>query len=307
MIKVAVAGADTPLAGELLRILVNHSEVDIIGAQAPRHPGIPAKSIHHGLIGETPVPMVDRLDFTKADILFVCEPMPVESLNSIAEKNDIKIVDAANHNTVDHSGFNFIYGLSEINRKPMVRGAKMAYIPLSTSSVTLISLFPLASHLLLNSPIKATVNGNTSFSECPALLQESAQDVAENLMDVQKSFIYPVVLNQGKPEKRRGIRITMEVKCQLRLEDVMKLYEDIYDDHNFTFISASPADYREVEGTNKCVISLSKPDADTLCIDTVADATMRGGAGEAVHVMNLLFGLHEKTGLALKATSALPY
>ncbi len=33
---------------------------------------------------------------------------------------------------------------------------------------------------------------------------------------------------------------------------------------------------------------------------------LRGASGEAVHVMNLLCGLHEKTGLALKAIDFTP-
>lgn len=47
---------------------------------------------------------------------------------------------------------------------------------------------------------------------------------------------------------------------------------------------------------------MSKPERDTLRIHAVADPRMRGGAGEAVHIMNLLCQLHEKTGLALKAS-----
>ena len=38
-----------------------------------------------------------------------------------------------------------------------------------------------------------------------------------------------------------------------------------------------------------------------LVITSVIDALLKGSAGNAVHVMNLLFGLHEKVGLALKA------
>lgn len=37
-----------------------------------------------------------------------------------------------------------------------------------------------------------------------------------------------------------------------------------------------------------------------LSVTVVADCRMRGGAGDAVHIMNLLFGLQEKTGLFLK-------
>ncbi len=44
----------------------------------------------------------------------------------------------------------------------------------------------------------------------------------------------------------------------------------------------------------------NKPDDSTLRIEAVADPRMRGGAGEAVHIMNLLFGLHEKQVWLLK-------
>ena len=49
------------------------------------------------------------------------------------------------------------------------------------------------------------------------------------------------------------------------------------------------------------MVKLSKPDPDTLHIDSSADCRMRGAAGEAVHILNLMCGLHERTGLALKA------
>ncbi len=38
-------------------------------------------------------------------------------------------------------------------------------------------------------------------------------------------------------------------------------------------------------------------------ITSVIDNLLKGGAGNAVHCMNLLFGLSEKTGLALKGSA----
>ena len=57
----------------------------------------------------------------------------------------------------------------------------------------------------------------------------------------------------------------------------------------------------EVAGTDKCVISVGIPADGAVTLDVAADCRLRGGAGEAVHVMNLMCGLHERTGLALKA------
>ena len=59
----------------------------------------------------------------------------------------------------------------------------------------------------------------------------------------------------------------------------------------------------ETESTNKIIINVAKPEPDLVELTVVADPRMRGGAGEALHILNLLFGLHEKTGLDLKTTA----
>ena len=84
------------------------------------------------------------------------------------------------------------------------------------------------------------------------------------------------------------------------INTIRDLYEKTYSDHNFSFISDSPVSTDEVTGTDKCIISLYETDGK-LTIDSVSDCRMRGGAGDAVHAMNLIYGLHEKTGLYLKA------
>jgi N-acetyl-gamma-glutamyl-phosphate reductase len=82
----------------------------------------------------------------------------------------------------------------------------------------------------------------------------------------------------------------------------MKLYDEVYDDHNFTILTSRVLDYKEVEGTNKCLLTLLKETPDTLTINCIIDARLRGGAGEAVHDLNLMFGLHECVGLTFKAS-----
>lgn len=304
MIKAVVAGADTPLAGELIRILINHPEVEIIGAHAPEHPGMSAQTIHHGLIGEETVPMTDSLDLNKADVVFFCNTSYYLQYNDIISKYpDMRIIDMVSHNADKLSDMDFVYGLSEIFRKPMVRGAKRAFVPSPISSMALISLYPLAKNLLLNSDINIEISGNEKVTGNDSLVQNSSNDLSSLLPELQMSFSKTVYLKTANPLQRRGMRMVSDIECNLSLDDLEKLYEDAYDDHNFTFIISSGADLKEVEGTDKCLLHLSKPTSSSLKIEAVADATMRGGAGEAVHVMNLLFGLHEKTGLSLKASS----
>lgn len=85
-------------------------------------------------------------------------------------------------------------------------------------------------------------------------------------------------------------------------DSLHRLFEDFYDDHNFTFIVGRPVDILDVANTNKALIHIEKND-DELTISTVIDNIVKGSSGNAIHCMNLLFGLHERTGLCLKASA----
>jgi N-acetyl-gamma-glutamyl-phosphate reductase len=88
----------------------------------------------------------------------------------------------------------------------------------------------------------------------------------------------------------------------VELDEVRRLYEEYYEDHNFTFISDKAPDLKDVVNTNKCIINLQKVDGKLL-ITTVIDNLLKGASGTAVHNMNLLFGLHERVGLKLKPSA----
>lgn len=53
MIRTVILGADTPDAGELIRILSMHPDIELVCAQAFDKEGRALSSFHHGLIGET--------------------------------------------------------------------------------------------------------------------------------------------------------------------------------------------------------------------------------------------------------------
>ena len=93
-----------------------------------------------------------------------------------------------------------------------------------------------------------------------------------------------------------GLIAVTSVDTNVTLEELKKLYETFYEDHNFTFIVDSVPDIVDVRDTNKSFIHLDKKD-NTLFVTTVLDTEFKGGAGNAVHTMNLLFGLIEKVGL----------
>lgn len=303
MIRTGIAGADTPMAGELIRILVNHPDVEIMSAFAPGKVGRKLTSVHHGLAGECDLEFSPDIHPDKLDVIFI------DAHSEVADRfrmntdrwPDLRIIDMSHCPSLDFESLDMAYGLPEINRKRLVHDCRRVVVPRSVATAALVSLYPLARHLMLNGDI--TVN-----YACPPDIDteekaEMARREIENfLKKTQNSFTGNVTLHRlDESVTDRGLKVVISIPCRTDLDEIFRIYDDIYDDHNFTFTTSVPMKGYEVEGTQKCLVALQKPDRDSLTITTVADCRMRGGAGDAVHIMNLLFGLHERTGLYLKA------
>lgn len=301
MIKVGIVGADSSDAGELLRILVNHPEVEVTTLYSQSLSGRKVADRHHGFIGEEAFQFTDKIDPTKLDAVFVadCSVAGDAIIERSEEWPELRIINLAPGRFEKQNAFDMEYGLSEINRKALVRGARRAIVPTPAASVALTALYPLASHLLLASDITIEVEAPEGLvADLDAA--KIAAEISRQLRKAQNSFAGNVDVRIKKNGFHRAMRVKTELKCPLAAEEIGKVYESVYDDHNFTFVTRGRVAETEVEGTQKCVVSFCKPGAGLLEIEAVADARMRGGAGDAVHILNLLFALHEKVGLSLK-------
>jgi N-acetyl-gamma-glutamyl-phosphate reductase len=97
----------------------------------------------------------------------------------------------------------------------------------------------------------------------------------------------------------RGIHATLYARL-VADTDLQRLYEQRY--ANEPFVDVLPAgshpETRTVRGTNLCQIGVHRPqDGNHVVVLSVIDNLTKGAAGQAVHNMNLMFGLPETTGL----------
>ncbi len=303
MIRVGIAGADTAMAGELIRILINHPDVELESAFAPGKVGRKVASVHHGLSGECDLEFSPDINPQMLDVIFI------DAHSDVADRfrmntdrwPDLRIIDMSHCPSLDFEALDMAYGLPEINRKELVRGCKRAVVPRSVAVAAIIGLYPLARHLLLKGDIKVDY-------ACPADIDTEEkismvrQEILYVLRKTQNSYNGNIVMHRLEEEvSERGLKVVIDIPCSLDISEVFRVFEDCYDDHNFTFMVSSAMPGYEVEGTQKTLVTLQKQEGDRLTITVVADSRMRGGAGDAVHIMNLLFGLHERTGLYLKA------
>ena len=300
MFKVGILGASSPQAGEIIRILINHPEIEIISLYAPNFLGRNVSSVHHGLIGEQSLTFSDKVNLEDINLLFITEKSEVSQkvLEQLDSLEDLYLISLSRDFIPDNLLAEFEIGLSEINRKALVRGAKRAWLPSPAVVSSLVALVPLAQYMLLNSDIGIEISLPSDLKGVD--VEKEARFMSDVLKDNQASFGGKINLNYNTADSERSQSIIISLKSSLPLEEIEKVYDQIYDDHNFAFLTLNDISTREVEGTQKIVMKLEKPSPDILNIHIVSDARLRGGAGDAIHVMNLFFGLHEKTGLNLK-------
>lgn len=306
MIRTAIAGADTPLAGELIRILVNHDECELVALASPSQAGLPVSKVHHGLLGILDMNFVGSLLSLEQspDLIFIVSDT-ISSENAVEKfrKEGARIIDLSPEGYSTFPDGERCLGLSEMYRKRMVRGETACLMPRSVETAALISLYPLAANLLLNGSLSLSLKINQELLR-ELDITKSCEVIKASLSGVQNSFVNDIeIATDTSAHNRRCLRLEALLDCSLSLPDVYKLYDAIYDDHSFTFVGFEDYGFEEVQGTNRILISLQKPTDRKLKVEAVMDARLRGGAGEAVHAMNLLFGLYEMTGLKFKPSS----
>ncbi len=304
MIKVGIAGADDPVAGELLRLCLHHPDIEIVSAYASEQAGKSVGAVHHGFIGEEKILFTSHFDATALDVAFIVHPIYSDSdwAKLMADKPSLKLILFPEAERLADTLQSPVYGLPEMNRKALVRGARIAVVPDPVASPVLTALYPLASHLLLSGNITISLEAPDDLIT-PDRIAHSSNEIKRELSRIQTSFSGIVEISAKASGSPRSMTIRMDIPSSVSVEELLKIYDSIYDDHNFTYVVTGQVGPEEVEATNKVIISLSKPSPSVLTVTVVADPRMRGGAGEAMHIMNLLMGLHEKIGLDLKSST----
>ena len=322
MIKAGIIGGAGYTAGELIRLLINHPDVQLMWVNSSSNAGNPVAVVHQGLIGETDLVFTDQTPFDEINVLFFCTPhgQTRTFLESHSVPDDLRIIDLSTDYRHQDGTHDFVYGLPELNRKAIVRGAKHIANPGCFATAIQLALLPLAKNLLLNKDVHVfAITGSTGAGVKPAptshfswrndnisiykpFRQQHLDESRQSLSQLQNSFASEIDFIPVRGCFSRGIFATLYLDCPVELSEIRRLYDDYYSDHNFTFVTDKMPDLKDVVNTNKCLLHLEK-EGNKLIIVSVIDNLLKGASGTAVHNMNLLFGLHERTGLCLKGSA----
>lgn len=320
-LKVGIIGGAGYTGGELIRILLNHPNVEISFINSKSNVQKQVSSVHADLIGETNITFTAELN-NQIDVLFLCvghgdakkflEETPIEK--------GVKIIDLSNDfRLTENSQYcdrHFVYGLPELN-KEKIKGADNIANPGCFATAIQLGLLPLAKAGLLKDIYTTGITGSTgagqglsatthfswranNISAYKTLTHQHLNEIGESLntFDQQQKIDLSFVPWRG--DFTRGIFISSQINCDMPFEEITELYEEYYKEEEFTTLSNDPIFLKQVVNTNKCIIQLEKV-GSKLVIHSIIDNLLKGASGQAVQNMNLMFGLEETAGLKLKA------
>lgn len=324
MIKVGIIGGSGYTAGELLRLLVNHSQVTLDFVYSTTNAGVSISKQHVDLLGDIDLSFTDTIN-PDVDVLFLClgHGRSRAFLEEHTFSDNTKIIDLGNdfrlENDQNFLERDFVYGLPEL-QKEKIQSAQNIANPGCFATAIQLGLLPLASSGKLNYSIHVNATtGSTgagvmpggtthfswrdnNFSSYKVFTHQHLDEINQSIQQLQNDFDTPIFFIPNRGNFSKGIYATMYTKYDGSEKEAKALYDSFYKDAKFTIVSDSEIHLKQVVNTNKCILHVSKKDG-MLLITSVIDNLIKGASGQAIHNMNLMFGIEEKTGLELKASA----
>lgn len=335
MFKVSIIGGSGYAGGELLRILVNHPEIEIFQVTSRNHVGKPISLIHPNLRGRINKNFCQIDELKKCDVLFVALPN-LESMKYIEKFSKltdylidlgadfrIKNIDLfKKYYQVEHLAKDwlekFVYAIPEINRNE-IKSAKYLSCPGCEAVSIILALYPLVKENVIdeNTKIVADVKiGSSAAGSKPSLSTHHPErnNVIRTYQainhrhqaEIKENLNINVEITATAIEIVRGIlsNIHIFLTSKINEKDLWKIYLKYYQQELFVrIINQKEGLYRLPEpkilwGTNYCDIGFKyNEETNRLVILSAIDNLVKGTAGQAVQIMNIALGLDEKMGL----------
>lgn len=322
-IRAGIAGGAGYTGGEMLRILINHPNVEISFVHSTSNAGKHVYEVHTDLFGDTELKFASELAYN-IDVLFLCvgHGDAKKFLDANPIPDHVKIIDLSQDFRLSpgtkHKAKTFVYGLPELNREAIKQAQNIAN-PGCFATCLQLGLLPLADKKLLNHEIHVTATTgstgagqslsttshftwrNDNLSVYKAFEHQHLNEIGQSLSQLQAGFGQTINFIPYRGDFTRGIIASIYMDSDLSEAEALKLYQQYYAAHPFTFVTSHNIDLKQIVNTNKCFIQVKKH-GNKLLIISILDNLLKGASGQAVQNMNLLFGLDERAGLRLKAT-----
>lgn len=336
-IKVAIVGASGFTGSELARLLLNHEEVSIEMITSESHVGKPFSELHPQFFDRLDIPLVsaDEVEKIKPAVIFLALPHGV-SMDFVAKWKDTgaKIIDLSGDFRLSskevyeewydkkHSypeGFETaIYGLPELFAE-QIKKATLVANPGCYPTASILSMAPLfakrlvqekslvidAKSGLTGAGIKANAtthfsNVNENFKAYGIAGHRHTIEIEEQLGALTGSQAIVQFTPHLLPVDR-GILVTAYAKVNqdMNQKKLTQIYKDFYQNKPFVRLRNQAPGIKDVRGSHFCdVFPVWDERTERVIVISVIDNLLKGAASQAVHNMNLMFGLTESEGLS---------
>ncbi|MDB4022379.1 N-acetyl-gamma-glutamyl-phosphate reductase [Litorivicinus sp.] len=341
MKRIGIVGGTGYTGIELLRMLVNHTKVEVAYLTSRSEAGNSVASLYpwldHYDALEFEAPSIERL--CDCDLVFYATPNQIAMYEAPELLNrGVKLIDLAadfrfSDATVWQSIYgaphaspellcDAVYGLPEIYRD-RIKDAFLVGNPGCYPTASTLAVLPLIEsgqldleNLILDGKSGASGAGRNprtdlivaeasdNFHAYAASGHRHGPEIEYQLSQLAGRSVSVTFVPHLLP-MIRGIEITAYIKTPLSLEDALTLYRQRYADEPLISVVQSPQhpETRWVRGSNRCVLGLYQQKPGQIIVSSVIDNLVKGAAGQAIQNMNLMLGFDETTALPMHALS----
>lgn len=336
MIRASIVGASGYAGGELLRLLLNHPDVEIVQATSESHLGEFVYQQHPNLRKRTNLKFSSRDLLEPCDVIFLALPHG-QSQKTIQKYAELapKVIDlAADFRLRDHGLYKkfygedhaapewlnrFVYGLPELHREEMRTASYISGVGCNATAANLSLLAPLRAGLLdLDRPIIIDIKvGSSEAGQSPnpgthhpersnVIRTFSAFGHRHTAEVIQEMGLSEVHLTMTSVDLVRGALAAAHafVKKGVAEKDLWRAYRGWAENEPFIrVVKDKRGIYRVPEpkilaGTNYADVGFDlDPVSGRVVLMAAIDNLMKGASGSAVQAMNLMCGLEETAGL----------
>ena len=335
-IKVLIAGASGYLGIELVKILSKHKKVKIKYLCANRSIGKKIKFFDNSLSNKLPkLVKFNKKLLNDVDLVFTALPNGESQKisNHLNKKNklidlsaDFRLSSASDYlkwYKIKHNAINnikkSIYSIPELN-KNMIKKFSIIANPGCYPTSILLPLVPLIKENLINNK-NIIIDSKSGYSGAGRGVHKKHKN--KNLYESLSAYGVGFRRHNSEIQEQldlltkkknlfhftphltpmfRGILSTIyvDLKKNIDMKKIISILKKFYKKRSFVKISNQNTllSTNNVINTNNCIISVCKTKyKDKIIILSVIDNLIKGGSGQAVQNMNILYNFNEREGL----------
>lgn len=334
MIRVAVVGAAGYIGGELLRLLIGHPEVDVVGAVSSRFPGKRVDGVHPNLRSATDLLFCTADDVDACDVVFLATPhraamtqigrWTAHAKQVIDLTGDFRLDDTEVYqryygtaHAAPHLLGDFVPGIPELYREDL-GSADLVSVPGCMAVAGILALHPLVARDLVepvarfdartgSSGSGATAGQANLHAERSGAMRVFAPTGHRHEAEISRHLGISAAMTATGVEAVRGVQTLCHVTLRPGVDApaVRRAFREQYRDEPFVrLVAQRRGTFRYPEpkillGSNFCDVGYAV-DEETGRLLTIAalDNLMKGGAGNAVQCLNIRMGWPETLGLS---------